>query len=396
MRINYKRELESAAKSMILVHEPKVLIRIIVRMIVQKVGITHAAILLHEKADDNYILQVSRGIPGLCIPCGFARMDGSNALIRLFRDYPGTQVLSRGILLYNEAQKALLWRRVPPGLNDLLEEALYQLYLFEATACIPCFFRSELLGLVILGKKKRGGGLDRDEVDFLAALASDVAMAIRNAQLFRDLQEELDKKKRLFLNTTLALTAAIEAKDHYTHGHTTRVTGLSLSLAREYVRLRPQACDGNFFENLQIASLLHDIGKIGIPESILNKEGPLDAGERRRMQEHPLVGVDIIDSIQELKECVPGVKYHHERYDGNGYPEGLKAGQIPLMAAIISVADAFDAMVTDRPYRKSLSPEETMREIERQTGKQFDPQVTSVLFSLFRGNRLHRSTSSVL
>ncbi|MCM8796112.1 MAG: HD domain-containing protein, partial [Candidatus Omnitrophica bacterium] len=121
--------------------------------------------------------------------------------------------------------------------------------------------------------------------------------------------------------------------------------------------------------------LLHDIGKIGIPEYILNKRGKLTIGERNRIKEHPVIGATILQPIKELKESILGVRHHHERYDGTGYPDGLKANQIPIIASIISVADALDAMTSPRPYRDALSLEIAIEEIRRNSGTQFDPLV---------------------
>ncbi|MDD5730964.1 MAG: HD domain-containing protein, partial [Candidatus Omnitrophica bacterium] len=132
-----------------------------------------------------------------------------------------------------------------------------------------------------------------------------------------------------------------------------------------------------------IAALLHDIGKIGIPEKILNKEAPLTADEWKIMKEHPVIGATILQSISELEHVILGVKYHHERYDGTGYPEGLNNGNIPMHAAIIAVADSFDAMTTDRPYRKAKNVEESVKEIESLSGKQFHPNVASALVQLY-------------
>ncbi len=388
MSINYKKELELASKSMILVHEPEALIRIIVRMIVQKVNITHACILLESPARDSYIIAVSRGIPGLKIPRGFARMDAGNPLITFFRQHLQHKVMRQGALVLYRGRRVLARADTDTDKQAILAGALKQMEMFSVVACIPCYYRRDLLGLVMLGRKNDKRLFNVQELDFLIALASDVAMAIRNATLFQDLQNELEKKKRLFLNTTLALTAAIEAKDHYTHGHTTRVTDISLVLAREMARKGFLPAAGDFFEHLHIASLLHDIGKIGIPESILNKQGPLNSDERRRMQEHPVVGVSILESIPELRECVPGIRHHHERFDGSGYPDGLRHDQIPLMASIISVADAYDAMTTDRPYRKGLSRSETIDEIISESGKQFHPVVSSMLVKLCRDHAI--------
>jgi HD-GYP domain-containing protein (c-di-GMP phosphodiesterase class II) len=260
--------------------------------------------------------------------------------------------------------------------------------IIEADVCIPSYFRDDLLGILILGNKNSGRKFGQDELDFFVALASDVAMAVRNAQLFRDLELELDKNKRLFLHTTIALAAAIEAKDRYTHGHTARVTNISLEIAKKIKQKNKKIFDEKFLEHIRIAAHLHDIGKIGIPESILNKDGPLNNDEQKRIKEHPIIGVTILQPIKELQDALLGVKYHHERYDGSGYPEGLKGKSIPIIASIISVADTFDAMTTDRPYRRGLSKDEAAREIEKVSGKQLDPQITSAFIELYREGKI--------
>ncbi len=389
MRINFKKELEAASKSMILVHEPDTLIRMILRTIVQKVNVRHACMLLQDKNRDTYVLTVSRGSPGLKIPMGFVRVDADNPLIYAFRDRAiNKMLLQSGILVRENVKKKSAGVRENEKLRRVLEGAVHQMEIFDAVVAVPTYFRDDLLGLLLLGRKKNNRGFSRNELNFFNALASSVAMAIRNAQLFKDLEEELNKKRRLFFNTTVALTAAIDAKDHYTHGHTSRVTNVSLEIAQELRKKNPALLNDEFIDHLQIASLLHDIGKIGIPETILNKNGPLDEIERKRMQEHPLVGVSILEPIKELEDCVLGVKYHHERYDGLGYPEGLKGGQIPLTASIISVADAFDAMITDRPYRKGLSKEDVVETIGQERGRQFDPSIIDAFLELYRSGRV--------
>ena len=387
MSIDYKKELESAAKGMILVHEPDSLIKMIVRMMVQKVKVNHAGILLQDLKRDTYVLTVSRGASGIKIPTGFARMDHDNPLIRFFKEKADKQIFNDGAIVYEDA-KRLLTKNLGSELKQLLKGALYQMEIFEAAVCIPSYFRDDLLGVLLLGDKKNGRRFDQDELDFFVALTSDVSMAIRNAQLFKELELELERKQRLFIHTTVALTAAIDAKDHYTHGHTARVTNLSLEIAKRLIHKNKEIMKGKFLEHLHIASLLHDIGKIGIPESILNKEGPLNEEEKKRMQEHPLVGTTILQPIKELEDAVLGVKYHHEKYDGSGYPDGLRGNQIPLLASIISVADTFDAMTTDRPYRRGLSKKEAIAEIKRVSGKQFDPEVSSAIVELFQEGKI--------
>ena len=387
MAIDYKKELENAAKSMILIHDPNVLIKMIVRMIVQKVKLKHAGILLHHKEKDTYILTFSRGRLGLKIPAGFARMDTDNPLVRFFKERKDRDLFNDGAMVYEEAQK-LLDKDMEDDVKQLLKSALYQMEIFEAIACIPTYFRDDLLGILLMGSKQDGQRFLQEELDFLVALASDVAMAIRNAQLFKELELELQKKNQLFIHTTMALAAAIDAKDHYTWGHISRVTDLSLMIAKVFKQKNIKAVDDKFLEHLYIAGLLHDIGKIGIPESILNKEEKLTDEERRLIKEHSLIGVKILEPIQELGDAILGVKYHHERYDGAGYPEGLKGNQIPLIASIISVADAFDAMITDRPYRRALSKEKAIEEIKSLGGQQFEPQVASVMVELYQEGKI--------
>jgi len=387
MAIDYKKELETAAKNMILVHEPHVLIKMIVRMLVQKVKITHAGILLHDQQRDTYILTVSRGPSGIKIPAGFARIDSDNPLIRFFKEHLDRKFFEFSAIIYEETGK-LLKKKIDEDTKQLLKQVLYQMEIFQAVVCIPNYYRDELMGVVFLGEKKDGKRFSAKEIDFFIAVGSDVAMAIRNAQLFSELQSELDKKYRLFIHTTVALAAAIDAKDHYTHGHTARVTNLSLEIAKKLGQKDKKLIDEKFLERLHISGLLHDIGKIGVPESILNKEGPLTDEERKKMREHPLVGAAILQPIKELEDSILGVKYHHENYDGSGYPEGLKGEQIPLIASIISVADTFDAMTTDRPYRRGLSKQEAVEEIKRVSGRQFDSLIADALIELYAERKI--------
>jgi HD-GYP domain-containing protein (c-di-GMP phosphodiesterase class II) len=381
MAIDYKRELEGAAKSMILVHEPNTLIRMIVRLMVQKVKVIHAGILLHDDLQNTYILRVSRGPSGIRIPREFARMDYDNPLIRFFRERRDKETFGDGIIIYQTA-KRLLKKKIKPQTKKILSGALYQMGILDAVVCIPSYFREDLLGILFLGRKRNGREFHRKELDFFVALASDVAMAIYNARLFKQLQDELNKRQELFIHTTIALAAAIEAKDRYTHGHTARVTYLSLEIGKKLMEQKEMRFEDGFLEHLHIAALLHDIGKIGVSEAILNKEGELTEEEREKMQMHAVIGATILHPIKELETAIQGVKYHHERYDGKGYPEGLDNGKIPIIAAIISVADAFDAITTDRPYRAALTKREAIIEIERSSGKQFHPKVVSAFLQL--------------
>ncbi len=170
---------------------------------------------------------------------------------------------------------------------------------------------------------------------------------------------------------------AIDAKDRYTHGHSKRVSDVSIMIGRE-LKLSKEA-----EELLQYASDLHDIGKIGISEVIISKEGKLTVDEYEIIKTHPLVGETIIEPVPFLQDAKPVIRHHHERYDGYGYPDGLKGEEIPLLARIIHIADAYDAMTSDRPYRRALSHALAVQEIKKHSGSQFDPKVVEAFLRVF-------------
>jgi len=189
------------------------------------------------------------------------------------------------------------------------------------------------------------------------------------------------KMRKIYLETMRALAAAIDAKDPYTKGHSERVTEMAIALAQE-LNLPEQQ-----IEDLEYAALLHDIGKIGIDERILGKNGGLTSEEWEKIREHTLIGAKIIEPVEFLKNSYQAIYYHHERYDGSGYPAGKKGEEIPLFARIIAVADAYDAMNSDRPYRKKLSEDEIIQELREQAGGQFDPEVAQALISILKKGR---------
>ena len=381
MAIDYKKELERALKDTILIHDPKVLIETILRMLVEKTAVAHASTLLYDEDKDSYILAVSDGSLGLKIPVGLARIDKDDPLVYFFRECIAGLGLKRSALTLEEAKRLLNKANIKSGTKLVLKHVLLQMQTFNAHLVIPSYFQGRLLGLLLLGRKKTGRIFLRTEIDFLIALSSTMAMALRNARLFKELESQLDAKAQLFVRVIIALAAAIEAKDYHTHGHTARVTNFSLDIAKAFNKENKKVFDDRFLEDLYIASLLHDIGKIGIPENILNKKGILDDLEKKKMQEHPLIGAVILHPIRELKSSILGVKYHHERYDGAGYPEGLKGDAIPSIAAIISVADTFDALTTDRPYKQAIAYEEALREISHLGGTQLSPKFLEVFLA---------------
>ncbi|HVD49827.1 MAG TPA: HD-GYP domain-containing protein [Gaiellaceae bacterium] len=173
------------------------------------------------------------------------------------------------------------------------------------------------------------------------------------------------------------LSGAIEARDPYTRGHSARVTALAEAVARKL------GWSEERLASLRLGGPLHDIGKLAVSDEVLRKAGRLDDHELAQIREHPKTGARLILRIAALRDAIPYVLYHHERWDGAGYPSGKAGEEIPLEARVLAVADAFDAMTSDRPYRRALTHEEALAEVERCAGTQFDPQIASVFLELF-------------
>jgi len=189
------------------------------------------------------------------------------------------------------------------------------------------------------------------------------------------------KMRKVYLDTIRALAAAIDAKDPYTKGHSERVAEISVALAQGL------NLPGREIENIEYTALLHDIGKIGIADNILGKNSRLTDEEFDKIKEHPVMGAKIIEPVDFLKNSYEAIYHHHEKYNGKGYPDGIKEKDIPLSARIIAVADAYDAMGSDRPYRKKLNKDKILKELKDQSGKQFDPEIVKALISVLDRER---------
>lgn len=229
--------------------------------------------------------------------------------------------------------------------------------------CVPVFIKGRPVGVLSCERTlDHTGPFTHENLDLMTTISTQASIAIENANLYNDLLN-------LYLHTIQSLAAAIDAKDSYTHGHSRRVMKYAVAIARE------MGLDETELHTLRHTALLHDIGKIGISESILQKPGKLTDEEFNFIQGHPVMGAHILESIEFLREVRMQMKHHHEKFDGKGYPDGLRGDQIPRGARIISVADTYDAMTSTRPYRKGLAHEVALEEIKRCSGTQFDPAV---------------------
>jgi HD-GYP domain-containing protein (c-di-GMP phosphodiesterase class II) len=208
-----------------------------------------------------------------------------------------------------------------------------------------------------------------EEIEFFQFLTDVISAGIFNSRLYEEIEVS-------YLQTVMALSNAIEAKDPYTHGHSQRVADLSVRTA-EALNLSKQET-----EHLHFAAILHDVGKISVPRELLRKNAKLSISEHNEFRNHPERGKQILEPIQFLKPAIPAILHHHENFDGSGYPLGLKGKDIPLKARILSVADAWDAMRSDRPYRGALTVDEAINELLNYSGIQFDPDVTACFIKL--------------
>jgi HD-GYP domain-containing protein (c-di-GMP phosphodiesterase class II) len=231
-------------------------------------------------------------------------------------------------------------------------------------AIAPLTLDGGRLGCIAVAAPEDGEFTER-QLRLLAGVAHQAKLALTNAGNFQSLE-------KTFLSTVEALANALEANDEYTSSHARWITDLSLKVGEGL------GLDTRSLKRLELGALFHDIGKIGIPEAILSKPGPLTADERKLVEKHPELGERIIAPIDRLEEVKPIVRHCHERYDGTGYPDRKAGEDIPIESRIILVCDAYHAMTTDRPYRKRLPKEEALRRLDEGAGTQFDPAAVEV------------------
>ncbi|MGH7441444.1 MAG: HD domain-containing phosphohydrolase, partial [bacterium] len=232
----------------------------------------------------------------------------------------------------------------------------------------PLIARGETIGVIEL-INRHGGTFEPKDLMLLRALGHQSAVAIQNARLFQDVEDG-------FLATVQALAQAVDAKDNYTAGHSSRVAEYSALIATE-LGFEPEAA-----HRVHLAGLLHDVGKIGIKDAVLGKPGKLTDEEFAVMKTHPTVGGHILGPVPQLADVLPGIVCHHERFDGRGYPRGLKGEDIPLLGRIVAVADAFDAMTSSRVYRPRLPDAVVRAELQKNCGTQFDGHVVAAFLRI--------------
>ena len=258
-------------------------------------------------------------------------------------------------------------------LKDSIITNIYVSTLYEkkhARYCLfnPIMVREKAIGVMTSFTKEPPG---QPHIDLLASLVNNIAIAIDNAEAY-------DKLKQQYFYTIQSLVSAVEAKDLYTENHSFRVSEYAVLIADE------MGYDEQFIEKVRITGLLHDIGKIGISDTILNKKGKLTSKEYGIIKKHPDIAVRILEGMDLDEDIMLGIKHHHERCDGKGYPGCFEGKCIPDIASIISVADAFDAMTSKRPYREVISFNKAVEELLKYKGTQFHPRVVDSFIKIYK------------
>lgn len=276
------------------------------------------------------------------------RMDGITALQEIKKKHPDTEV----VLLTAFASLETARDAIRFGAFDYL---------------LKPFDKDDILTVIEKGlAKRRSNSVLKMERDILFDRAS---------YLENQISEARSNIMMCYEGTVSALILTIDAKDHYTYNHSRRVAALSSSIAEAL------SVPKKTIKEIEHAASIHDIGKIGIDENILRKKGNLTGEESEEIKKHPAIGARIVQSVPFLEDAIPVILYHHERYDGKGYPEGIAGERIPLSARIVIVADAIDAMMSSRPYRDALMIERVLNELKENAGTQFDPDIVNILFS---------------
>jgi putative nucleotidyltransferase with HDIG domain len=260
-----------------------------------------------------------------------------------------------------------------PRFEGQLSVAAFQL---RSILCAPLKIKNELIGVIYVDNRARSGIFQEHDLGLIRAFADQAAVAIDNAQLFENLQASNRELQEAYQATLEGWVQALDMRDKETEGHTQRVTILTERLARS------MGVDGVELVNITRGALLHDIGKMAIPDGILLKPGKLTEDERLLIQKHPVYAYDMLKRIDFLLPAIDIPYCHHEKWDGTGYPRGLKREGIPFAARIFPVIDVWDALISDRPYRKGIPKDEVRERIKADSGKHFDPQVVEAFLAL--------------
>ncbi len=377
--MDYQKTLRDIATSMVRLKRPERLLRMIIRFTDRKFNLAHTSLLLLEENQNRFIFVDSKGSRRL--PGRLLKINRNHPLVDWFQEKNKRR--SEDYLYRPHLRR--ITREAGPANGEDLRQIKTVMNDLKAELIVPSFYKKELLGLLLLGRKASGRPFTPAEIFFFQVLAQDCSMAVKNAEYHRGLvarNEELNrriheiealrkKEHQAYFEVMRSLAQEVHAKDAYTFGHINHVERLGMMTARE-IGLDLSGRKGDI---LSASLILHDVGKIGIPDHILKKEGPLTLEEREIMKTHVEKGAKILGHMSAFQEVADIVHCHHENFNGTGYPRGLKGEEIPLESRILSVVDAFHAIVSTRCYSKGRPVEVALEELEKCGGAQFDPDV---------------------
>ncbi len=318
------------------------LFKIITEVLMQEFCADRVSLMLIDEVSGDLIIRASHGLSAEMAQ--EARRKSGEGVSGLVLKYRKPLIISAGKHPDEEVMATINLENMP-----------------ASSMSVPLIGKNKMFGVLNVSKFS-GSPFTTSDLQIALILSSQVVTAMENASLFEDLREN-------YFRTVQALVAAVEAKDPYTRWHSTNVAKYAVAIARDIGMTPPQ------LEEMHIAAILHDVGKIGISERIISKPDPLNREEFDIMKDHPAHGIRILEPIGFAPEIINAIYQHHERYDGKGYPQGLAGESITLAARVLNVADTIDAMVSERPYRGTISSQGVLRELERESGLQFDPKV---------------------
>ncbi len=356
-RVLDMRTLFGLSQDLNRLRDPEELIRVFCLTLVGQLGVSSTALFYAFDDIDDHLSYAG----------GSGMSDGVLRSVRLSREI----ALSKHLLAKQNVAR-LTEGDLPP---DARREADF-LTRFGFEYAYPLIVKSRLIGIVLIGQKVNRQEYSAGEIELFKSICTSAATGLENGRLYAELQST-------YLSTIKVLVSTIEAKDAYTRGHTERVAEYARMIAEEMRLSRREV------ETVSFGAALHDIGKLGVYENILNKPGELTEQEWEIVRSHPEVGANIIRNMKFLESACDLVRHHHERLDGKGYPDGLRGPQISVGARIIAVADSFDAMTSDRPYRRAFSIEESLSQLKSQEDK-FDQEIVAYMETLVRSGRLQR------
>lgn len=401
LTIDLKKELELFIHALHGILDPDIIMKLLTNRLVKKFGLWHAAIYFYDKENKRFVTTTSSGQIGSKVPVGYARFDDDNNFVIFFKEGLNFIVNKSGAVRFSDIKRALKNKSIlakDARFSKMLSDITLIMELLEIDVAIPGYLgvnrkRSlgigrtplpvgsdeELYGILVVGKKRAGASFSQDELGFLMGLSSSVALAIRNAKLY-------DRLKSIFYGIVKTFSVIMEKIDPYfTKEHMDRMVASAVKFINTLIE---KGVIKEHNRDITVAGIfLHDIGKFFVPKEILHKDSRLTPEEETIMRRHVIDGEEVLSQIDELQEASLIIRHSHERWDGSGYPNGLKGNDIPLGARVAAILDAFDAMIHDRPYRKALNLAQAADELSRCSGKQFDPQLVKIFVETINGSK---------